>query len=158
MTDHELFPTYVVGSLPRPLWLKEVIEQRRDGIIDRPDAERLLDAALPTAITMQERAGLDYVSDGEWRRESYIKVFAEHVSGFEAGAVPSLAHTVSDPAVVAPVVQTENLTTDAARFLLAATDRRTIVTLPSPYILGWRMWHPELSVKAYESREEFMAA
>ena len=34
-----------------------------------------LDDAVPSAIRMQERAGLDYISDGEWRRESYVKVF-----------------------------------------------------------------------------------
>ena len=37
-------------------------------------AERVLDDAVPAAIRMQEAAGLDYVSDGEWRRESYVKV------------------------------------------------------------------------------------
>jgi 5-methyltetrahydropteroyltriglutamate--homocysteine methyltransferase len=71
----------VVGSLPRPQWVRELIEDRKTGRLAREDADRLLDSAIPSAIRMQERAGLDFVSDGEWRRESYVKVFAEAVGG-----------------------------------------------------------------------------
>ena len=57
----ELFPTYVVGSLPRPEWLRNVILHRRDGLSDIDAAERLLDSAIPSAIAMQERAGIDFI-------------------------------------------------------------------------------------------------
>ena len=80
-TDY-LFPTLVVGSLPRPVWIRELIEERKEGRISEADADALLDAAIPAAIRMQERAGLDFISDGEWRRESYVKVFTEAVDGF----------------------------------------------------------------------------
>ena len=154
----KLFPTYVVGSLPRPEWLRKVVLDRRDGLLDAESAERLFDIAIPSAIAMQERAGIDFISDGEWRRESYIKVIAEHVDGFAVGAMPSLSKTVNDPAVVAPIKQRDDLTTGAARFLLSPTSRSAIVTLPSPYILGWRMWREDLSGGAYPTREEFMVA
>ena len=77
------FPTFVVGSLPRPAWIRELIEDRKTGDIDANEADRLLNESIPSNLKMQERAGLDYVSDGEWRRESYMKVFSESVSGFE---------------------------------------------------------------------------
>ncbi|MCH8063489.1 MAG: hypothetical protein IH861_13420, partial [Chloroflexi bacterium] len=77
------FSTFVVGSLPRPQWVREVIEERKRGEISDADADALLDDAVPSAIRMQERAGLDFVSDGEWRRESYVKVFTEAVGGFK---------------------------------------------------------------------------
>ena len=77
------FPTLVVGSLPRPLWVRDLVEDRKAGGISPEEAGEMLDHAIPSAIRMQERAGLDYVSDGEWRRESYVKVFAEAVDGFE---------------------------------------------------------------------------
>ena len=154
----ELFPTYVVGSLPRPEWLRNVIVDRRDGLLDAATAEQFFDAAIPSAIAMQERAGIDFITDGEWRRESYIKVIAEHVDGFEVGAMPSLSNTVNDPAVVAPIRQREDLTTKAAEFLRSHTSQKVLVTLPSPYILGWRMWSPDVSSGAYANREEFMAA
>jgi 5-methyltetrahydropteroyltriglutamate--homocysteine methyltransferase len=154
----KLFPTFVVGSLPRPEWLRKVILDRRDGLLDAESAERFFDVAIPSAIAMQERAGIDFISDGEWRRESYIKVIAEHVDGFEVGAMPSLSNTVNDPAVVEPISQRDDLTTGAARFLLSHTSRNALVTLPSPYILGWRMWKEDISSGAYSTREEFMVA
>ena len=154
----ELFPTYVIGSLPRPEWLRKVILDRRDGLLDADAAERLLDSAIPSAIAMQERAGIDFISDGEWRRESYIKVIAEHVDGFEFDRVRSVSNSVTDPAVVAPITQRDDLTTGAAEFLLSHTSHKAIVTLPSPYILGWRMWKEDVSSGAYASREEFMVA
>ena len=66
----EPFTTFVVGSLPRPEWLRELIEERKNGSITYEEADALLDDAVPSAIRLQERAGIDYVSDGEWRRES----------------------------------------------------------------------------------------
>ena len=154
----EPFTTFVVGSLPRPLWLRQVIEERKKGAMSYAEAEALLDDAVPSAIRLQERAGIDYVSDGEWRRESYVKVFAEHVSGFTLDATPMISPGLFDPAVTAPIEQHSDLTTDAARFLLKSTTRRTIVALPSPYILGWRLWKPQLSSQAYPTREDFMGA
>jgi 5-methyltetrahydropteroyltriglutamate--homocysteine methyltransferase len=63
-----------------------------------------------------------------------------------------------DPAVVAPLRQHSPLAADAAHFLVKQTRRKTIVAVPSPYILGWRTWHAEISKSAYPTREEFMAA
>jgi 5-methyltetrahydropteroyltriglutamate--homocysteine methyltransferase len=126
--------------------------------MDAAEADWLLDSAVPSAVRMQERAGLTYVSDGEWRRESYIKVFCEHVDGFKLDAVPSVSRVVKEPAVVAPMRQHSPIAADAARFLANATGRRTIVAIPSPYILGWRTWHAEFSARAYPTREEYMEA
>jgi hypothetical protein len=95
--DHGLFPTFVIGSLPRPQWVRDLIEDRKAGRLSRRDADLLLDDAVPLAIRMQERAGLDYVSDGEWRRESYVKVFAEAVEGFKADLIPGGRLPVLNP-------------------------------------------------------------
>ena len=64
--DGLAFSTFVVGSLPRPRWVRDLIEDRKAGRISAKDADELLDDAVPLAIRLQERAGLDYVSDGEW--------------------------------------------------------------------------------------------
>ena len=109
-----MFMTYVVGSLPRPDWLREVIEDRKSGRLSEDDAGALLDPAIAYAVRMQERTGLDYVSDGEWRRESYIKVFSEHVAGFEIDAMPSLSDGPSDPMVTQELTTEGHLTTAAA--------------------------------------------
>ncbi len=86
-TTPDLFPTYLVGSLPRPQWVRDLIEDRKAGSITPGDAEKVLDEVVPSAIRMQERTGIDFISDGEWRRESYVKVFTDAVDGFTPGLV-----------------------------------------------------------------------
>ncbi len=155
MADAPLFPTTVIGSLPRPEWVRQLILDRKGQRISEEDADGILDRAIESAILMQERAGLDEISDGEWRRESYVKVFAERVRGFE----PDLM--VSDlpyPAVVAPIEYHRPIAVDEIRFLRARTKRRIKATLPSPYTIGRRMWHPEHSAGAYPEPEKLMEA
>src|SRR5829696_4084782 len=77
-----LFPTTVVGSMPRPQFLKELFDEFHTGQIGESERERLLDEAVPFAIALQEAAGVDIVSDGEWRRFSYVGVIADIASGF----------------------------------------------------------------------------
>jgi 5-methyltetrahydropteroyltriglutamate--homocysteine methyltransferase len=156
------FETYVVGSLPRPQWVRDLIEDRKNGSVSWRDADALLDSAVPAAIAMQERAGLDYVSDGEWRRESYVKVFADAIGGFgydlhteEAGIkVSSLPY----PAVVGKLSADRPIAVDEARFLKANANKKVIVAIPSPYTIGRRMWTAEHSRGAYATREEFIDA
>ena len=120
MTKAAPFSTFVVGSLPRPQWVRDLIEDRKAGRISNADAEMLLDDAVPSAIRMQERAGLDYVSDGEWRRESYVKVFADAVDGFESDLLAgggSRFSTLPYPAVTTALKPNRPIATDEARFL-----------------------------------------
>ena len=151
----------VVGSLPRPQWVRDLIEDRKAGNIDESAADALLDDAVPLAIRMQERAGLDFVSDGEWRRESYVKVFAEAVDGFRAdlgSGGGSQFSGLAYPAVVSKLVQRRSIAAQEATFLLERTRAQTIVAIPSPYTIGRRMWSAEHSTSAYATREEFMDA
>ena len=159
--DGTLFPTMVVGSLPRPQWIKDLIEDRKAGRVTMEDANRLLDDAVPLAIRMQEQAGLDFVSDGEWRRESYVKVFAEAVDGFKPDLMPaggSQPSAVAYPAVVSRLLPRRFLAADEAAFLRNHTNARTVVAVPSPYTIGRRMWSAEHSTSAYATSEEFMDA
>ena len=73
-----LFPTAVVGSLPRPDYVRQIVVDGSGG----DDGPRYLDTAVAHAVALQESAGLDVVSDGEWRRASYIGIIAELASGF----------------------------------------------------------------------------
>ena len=77
-----LFPTTVIGSLPRPQYVKDLLKSGQRA--DRPAGDRgddawlrRMDDAVRYAIDLQEQAGIDIVSDGEWRRESYCDVVAE---------------------------------------------------------------------------------
>lgn len=160
--DHTdlLFPTFVVGSLPRPQWIRDLIEERKAGRISESDADRLLDDAVPSAIRMQERAGVDYISDGEWRRESYVKVFTQAVHGFtddllaSGGASPF--SLLGYPAVTSKMSAHRPIAVDEAQFLRENTESKIIVAVPSPYTIGRRMWSAEHSAMAYPTREEFI--
>jgi 5-methyltetrahydropteroyltriglutamate--homocysteine methyltransferase len=151
----------VVGSLPRPQWIRDLIEDRKAGLVTGVEADRLLDAAILSVVRMQERAGLDFVSDGEWRRESYIKVFSDAVGGFEADLIPGGGSTFSVlayPAVVSRLSPRHPIAAGEASFLRGQTDGRIVVAIPSPYTVGRRMWSREHSRSAYATREEFMEA
>src|SRR5438552_152667 len=81
-----LFPTSVVGSLPRPAFVLDLINDRPPLPADRYTHE--MQAAVRYAVAMQEHAGLDVITDGEWWRKSYIGVIAELAHGFELGHAP----------------------------------------------------------------------
>src|SRR5262249_57841270 len=116
--------------LPRPAWLRDVILDRKAGRLTEADADRLLDQAIESAIALQERTGLDEVTDGEWRRESYVKVFAERVRGFQADLNPSGG--LPSPALVAPIEYHRPIAADEVRYLRARTRRRGQATPPPP--------------------------
>src|SRR5687767_12450803 len=80
-----LFPASVVGSIPRPQFVLDLIS---DSSIAPEDYERRMEAAVRYVVAMQENAGLDVLTDGEWWRKSYIGVIAELAHGFEVGVAP----------------------------------------------------------------------
>jgi 5-methyltetrahydropteroyltriglutamate--homocysteine methyltransferase len=158
-TSPALFPTFVVGSLPRPQWVREVIEDRKTGRLTETQAAGLLDDAVLSAVRMQERAGIDYISDGEWRRESYIKVFTEAVDGFTPDIVAAGPNTdLKYPAVTSTIKPRRPIATDEVKFLKQHAKAKIIVPVPSPYTVARRMWNAAHSKKAYPTREEFMEA
>lgn len=152
----KLFPTTVIGSLPRPAWVRDLVLDRKHGKISDNEADRLLDRAIDPILALQERAGLDEITDGEWRRESYLKVFAGRVHGFQADI--HLSDGIPYPAVLAPLEYDRPIAAEEIRYVRPRTRRRVKGTLPSPYLIGRRMWHPEHSKAAYPSRVKFMQA
>ena len=76
-----LFFTQVIGSLPRPKLVIDVITRRSEMPEER--FKSLMDEMVTFAIRLQEQAGLDVISDGEWRRVHYVDEFLERVGGFE---------------------------------------------------------------------------
>ena len=146
-----LFPSSGVGSLPRPQHVRDLIEKVK---WDEAD-ERAMDAAIRYAVSMQEMAGLDVVTDGEWRRRSYIGVIAELAHGF------ALEMNLADGRPW--TVVTEKLSpkpagfiANEAKFLKSVARAATKITLPAPALLGERLWHPVRSRQAYPKREDFV--
>ena len=81
------FAAGVVGSMPRPQFLRDLLDPRADGEARPRWSSKRLDAATRYVIALQEAAGLDLISDGEWRRRSYIGVIAEVMHGFDSYVV-----------------------------------------------------------------------
>lgn len=113
-------------------------------------------AAVSYAVALQEQAGLDVVSDGEWWRKSYLGVMAELANGFELGTYP-------DGRPYAVVVdrlspRRTGFIAEEARFLRRLTRSLLKVTLPAPALLGERLWDADRSAKAYPRREDFVEA
>lgn len=155
MSSALLFPTSVVGSMPRPDYVKDLIA---DDCPCSPDEyRRLMRMAIPSIVALQELAGLDVVTDGEWWRKSYIGVIAELAHGFELSRNPADGRpwtVVVDK--LAP--KKPGFIAQEVSFLKTLTQRQIKATLPSPALLGERMWDAGKSSKAYPTRDDFVRA
>jgi len=150
-----LFPASVVGSLPRPDFVRDLVLGEHD--LDAEECERCIGAAIRGAVVMQEQAGLDVLSDGEWRRRSYIGVISELAHGFELSRNPADGRPWT--IVVEPLApKTPGFIAREVEFLRDITDRKIKATLPAPALLGERMWDPEASRSAYPERSDFVRA
>jgi 5-methyltetrahydropteroyltriglutamate--homocysteine methyltransferase len=130
-----------IGSLPRP---KVVIDMlgRRD--------RAAMDDAVRFAIRLQETAGLDVVSDGEWRRTQYIDEFLDRIGGFERSRRFEHAGEVKfTRVVVRRISAAEPVFAGDAQFLASNTERVTKFALPSPFLIAIRYWHEDYSRDAY---------
>lgn len=143
-----LLPTCLVGSYPQPDWLIDremlstMVPRVRESALWRIPAARLeaaQDDATLLAVRDQERAGLDILTDGEIRRESYFNRFANALEGIDLEH-PGKALNRRDevqlvPRVVAPIRRAAPVQVRDAAFLRAATDRAIKVTLPGPFTM-----------------------
>ncbi len=154
MSKPLLFPSSVVGSLPRPAFVLDLINDRPPL---PPDVyEHEMKAAVRYAVAMQEHAGIDVITDGEWWRKSYIGVIAELAHGFELS-------TATDGRPMTVVVdkltpKTPGFIAREATFLKSITSKLIKSTLPSPALLGERMWDAVKSSMAYPTRDDFVRA
>ena len=146
---NELLPTTVVGSYVQPEWLVD-----RDNLkgrlpprvraleLWRIDPEFLEDAqndATLLAIRDMERAGIDILTDGEVRRESYSNRVATALGGVDIDnpgtAIDRTGHPNPVPRIAGPIVRDRPIEVDDVKFLRAATDRKTKITLPGPFTM-----------------------
>src|SRR5581483_348244 len=156
MWRDKLFPTAVIGSLPRPAWLLDLLGEYLAGRLTRAEWDHACDQAIPFAVGLQEAAGIDLLTDGEWRREGYFQVFYERVAGFQPDLIPG--RTRRWPAAVAPLRRQGPIVADGLTFLRKLTRRAIKVTLPSAYVILRRFYSPEHSAQAYPTREQFLRA
>jgi 5-methyltetrahydropteroyltriglutamate--homocysteine methyltransferase len=148
MTDH-LLPTTVVGSYPQPDWLvdramlKDTVPRvrlRELWRVAEPYLAQAQDDATLLAIRDMERAGIDIITDGEMRRESYSNRFATALDGIDndnpAAITNRAGRTVEVPRVVGRVKRRDPVEVADMAFLRRNTDRKAKITLPGPFTMA----------------------
>jgi 5-methyltetrahydropteroyltriglutamate--homocysteine methyltransferase len=148
MSEH-LLPTTVVGSYPQPDWLVDrallatmVPRVRRRDLWRVPDAflAQAQDDATLIAIREQERAGIDIITDGEMRRESYSNRFATALDGIDndhpATITNRAGRKVEVPRVVGRLSRLRPVEVEDMAFLRRNTERKAKITLPGPFTMA----------------------
>ena len=77
------FHSDVVGSLLRPDYLKQARQRHDEGVLGSAEFKRIEDSAVNDAIEMQVKAGLDVITDGEFRRYAFYGHLPDSVDGFD---------------------------------------------------------------------------
>jgi 5-methyltetrahydropteroyltriglutamate--homocysteine methyltransferase len=145
-----LFPTSLVGSYPQPDWLIDRerlagrfpprVRARELWRVDPGYLEQAQQDATLLAIRAQEDAGLDIITDGEIRRESYSNAFATTLEGVDIDnpgtALDRSGHPNPVPRIVGPIRRTEPAGVQDVRFLRAHTDKTIKVTVPGPFTMA----------------------
>ena len=145
----DVLVTTVVGSYPQPDWLidRERLGERlpprvRARELWRVPAQLLEEAqddATRLAVMDMERAGVDIVTDGEMRRESYSNRFATALDGVDLDspgvALDRTGHENPVPRVVGPICRTRPVEVRDVEFLRSLTDRRIKITVPGPFTM-----------------------
>jgi len=158
-----------VGSLLRPPQLLAAREALAAGELEPPAFKRIEDDAVRAVIALQEEAGLEIVTDGELRRESFQSELTAAVEGVEGAGIDAWLwgdwhsaqigdRSVERPATLAVTERLRRrrlLASEEFTFLRAVTARVAKVTLPSPTLFA-NLWHPERSRAAYPRFDDFM--
>ncbi len=170
----------VVGSLLRPSYLKAARQGARSGTVGDAELRAAEDRAVREAIALQEAAGLDVITDGELRRNSWVVTIPLRpearpyapLAGYEFlpadpgwwslwkepdGRPAQVYNAPVRPFVTRPISVVRDLVGHEYAFLRANARARTKLTIPAP---SWHriFWHPEHSRAAYPTAEDFLRA
>ncbi|MCA9520520.1 MAG: cobalamin-independent methionine synthase II family protein [Myxococcales bacterium] len=167
------FPVTMVGSWPRSRELLRAQRQKRAGTLD-PDAfERIADDAVRHVIETQEQLGVDLVTDGEQRRDSFFSFVAEKLAGVRMMTLAEMleiiedkdsferilqtldvpAYAISNATCVGKIARERPLAVDELRFVKQHSDRPVKVPLPGPYLMTRAMWVKEACRQVYPTKE-----
>jgi 5-methyltetrahydropteroyltriglutamate--homocysteine methyltransferase len=152
-TELPLLPTTIVGSLPQPDWLidrarlSEISPPRlrmRDlWRVEEPWLEDAQDDATLLAIDLQARLGLDVLTDGEMRRESYANRFSNALDGLDIdhpGTAPSRTGRPNPvPRVIGPITRGRPVQVRDVQLLRANTDHAIKITVPGPFTMAHQL-------------------
>ncbi len=166
-----------IGSWPRPRWMLQALHDHIEGRLDDAAFQASADDAVQLAIAAQLRAGVDVVTDGEQRRDSYASFvgglldncqlipltdllpYVDDPQAFEQElrALDVPAADVRHPAVFGPLGRSQPLAVHEMNYVRSLTALPVKVALPGPYLLTRTMWMECVSDRAYSSREALAA-
>jgi len=164
---NQMLPTTVVGSYPQPDWLLDRdnlkgrlpprVRAREIWRVAEPLLEQAQDDATLIAIRDQERAGIDIISDGEMRRESYSNRFATALSGVDIDnpgtALDRTGHPNPVPRVAGPIKRLRPVEVRDVEFLKRNTARPIKITMPGPFTMAQQAQND-----FYKNEEELILA
>jgi 5-methyltetrahydropteroyltriglutamate--homocysteine methyltransferase len=145
-----VLPTSLVGSYAQPDWLIDRarlagrfpprVRAQELWRVDPAYLEQAQDDATLLAIRAQEEAGIDIITDGEMRRESYSNHFATALDGVDIDnpgtALDRSGHPNPVPRIAGPIQRTRPIEVDDVRFLRAHTDHPIKMTVPGPFTMS----------------------
>jgi 5-methyltetrahydropteroyltriglutamate--homocysteine methyltransferase len=154
----------VIGSLLRPKYLTRARDAYAAGELTTPEFKRIEDRAVDGAIAMQESIGLDVVTDGEFRRFSFLDQVVGEINGVEPieGAPVHFKNASEDwiwhnPfTVTGKISQKRQITPEEFTYNRARASKLIKITFPSP-LLFYSAWSPELSTAVYRDAYELFA-
>ncbi len=158
----KLYRAEVIGSMLRPQYLKEARKRWEAKEIGTRAFKQIEDRAVDEMIALQERCGVDVVTDGEMRRTHFIAPLTDVISGVKE--IPAFTRVWRKPhekneqpeetniqvqyAVVEKIHRTRSLTNEEFAYARGRAKKPLKVTLPSPLMMTLR-WSPEHSRDAY---------
>ncbi len=166
-------PIALVGSWPRSRDLLRAQKAKRSGKLAPEAFERIADAEVLRVLKLQDEGGVDMVTDGEQRRDSFFSFVAEKLDGVRMMTLAEMleviedktgferilrtldvpAFSISNATCTGPVSRRAPLAADELRFLKQHTDKPVKVPLPGPYLLTRGMFVKEVSRPHYETKE-----
>lgn len=169
-----LFPTSLMGSMPRSKEVLRALRMMRRGTIEQDDFNKLIEMETEKVIKLQEDLGIDIITNGEIGRDNYVSFVSDKIGGVRMMSMSEMLDYIDDkkafenilttldvPAVsirnaicVGKLKYNGDIVANELRTMKKFTDKPIKITIPGPYLLTRSMWLPSLSGKVYESKEE----
>ncbi|HTO45014.1 MAG TPA: 5-methyltetrahydropteroyltriglutamate--homocysteine methyltransferase [Burkholderiales bacterium] len=161
-----------IGSWPRPRWMIQAVHEHVEGRLSEGEFQATADDAVRLCVEAQRRAGVDVLTDGEQRRDSYASFVGGRLDNCQLIPLTDLLPLVDDPeafqqelraldvpareirhpAVLGPLRRSRPIAAHEAAFLRTLSEQPVKVALPGPYLLTRTMWMECISDNAYASR------
>jgi methionine synthase II (cobalamin-independent) len=169
-----MFQVTQVGSWPRSRKLLQALRAKQANQISDGEFNAVADEEVRRCVQIQLDAGVDFIVDGEQRRDSFYSFITDKVAGTRLMSLAEMLETVEDkasyeemlttldvpasaiknPTCVGKLSRRETLAVQELRFVRQLTDKPVKMTLPGPYLLTRAMWVGHYTSKIYRDKQE----